>query len=63
MSRPHNPDRADVLAPTPAWRYYPQAIRSLIGRDTKQPPDLRNNRVPTEWATQPKGACYGQPHS
>jgi len=41
---------------------YPQNIIEHSWERTKQPPELRNNRIPTEWAIQPKGTHY-EPHS
>jgi hypothetical protein len=36
--------------------------RPRIAGSHKPPPDLRNNRVPQGWATQPKGTHF-EPHS
>lgn len=58
MSRYYRPDVRDEYQ-EPA---YPQNIVEHPWERTKQSPDHRNNRVPQDWATQPKGTHY-EPHS
>lgn len=54
-------------APPTRWRIDPRGSKAAPAQRPADPclphklwPERRNNAVPTDWATQPKGAYYGE---